>query len=111
MNFNADNPDHLQTNSIGLSTKNHIQRPTATLSGLVVDKIAMGQVFLQVLWFAPNNIFLKCSTPILNHLILTLYNQFMVFSMLLFRKMLTMLALKSSTIFCDLRFSRCCHVQ
>jgi hypothetical protein len=79
MNFNADNPDHLLSNSIGLSTKNHIHRPTATLSGLVVDKVAMGQVFLQVLWFAPNNIFLKCSTPILIHLILTLYNQFMVF--------------------------------
>ena len=75
MNFNADNPDHLQSNSIGLSTKNHIHRPTATISGLVVDKVAVGQVFLQVLRFAPNNIFPKCSTPILIHLILTLYNQ------------------------------------
>jgi len=67
MNFNADSPDHLQLNSIGLSTKNHIHRPTATLSGLVVEKVAMEQVFLQVLWFAPNNIFPKCSTPILIH--------------------------------------------
>jgi hypothetical protein len=38
----------------------------------------MGQVFLQVLWFAPNSIFPKCSTPILIHLTLTLYNQLKV---------------------------------
>jgi len=75
MNFNADNPDHLQSNSNGLSTKNRIHRPTATLSGLLVEKVAMELVFLQVLWFAPNSIFPKCSTPILIHLILPLYNQ------------------------------------
>jgi hypothetical protein len=38
----------------------------------------MGQVFLQVVWFAPKNIFPKCSTLILIHLILTLNNQLMV---------------------------------
>jgi len=38
----------------------------------------MVQDFLQVLWFAPNNIFPKCSTPILIHLVLTLHNQLMV---------------------------------
>jgi hypothetical protein len=74
MNFTADNPDHLQSNSTGLSTKNHTQRPTATLSGLVVDKLTRGQVFLQVLWF----VFPKCSTPILIHLTLKLYNQLTV---------------------------------
>jgi hypothetical protein len=40
----------------GQSPASHCERPVSVHVGFVVDKVALGQVFLQLLWFSPVSI-------------------------------------------------------
>jgi len=50
-----------------------VLHPWSVHVGFVVNKVALGQVFLQVLWFSPVNIFPLILRTLLIHLLPTLY--------------------------------------